>query len=282
MAEATYRPDGRKIRELMQKRRWTQEKLAKKAGVSVRTISSMERAADDPSVRCTEDSIKEVARAFRMMGKMKDGWLRLVLPDAGSDQWAVDPRTGKGLAARQAATFTRAGIITATDGFDLNSFTDLVERNPEGDIIVINTWIESFETIRPVLKRALQKDVRRRVAVYRLAEGSKAAGRRAEELPGDNVTASFGHTNARIASFLARDLTPEQRGRVAVYDMEEMPRFSIHAAGESCLVGFYWLATTATKGPHLRIDGRDGPFARFVWEYIEQVRAANREGTRHG
>lgn len=272
MAEPTFRPDGRSIRDLMDRLDLTQEALAERAGVGLRTIQSMEAAVGDQTIRHKWTTLQAVANALGLKGE--NAWREIVVEDVETDSGRRDSLPGRVPSARDAATLSHAGILAATDEFDGETFAEMVRRT-SGDIVIINTWIETFEGIRPILKEVLVGSNNRRVAIYRLKAGADAAERRARELPADNVTASFEYTNARIDSFLTKDLTAEQRGRVTVHDMKEMPRFTIHAAGESCLVGFFWLTTTAARGPHLRIDGRVGGFARHVWEYIDHVRRTN-------
>jgi len=148
-----------------------------------------------------------------------------------------------------------------------------------GNIRVLNTWIYNVSELTVHFKEALQHD-KTNIEISYLSPKSDFVSRRAEELglTSEDVANRI-HTNRDDLAFFLKNLTPEKRSRVKVFEFDAMPRVLIHTNGERGFVGFFWPETMAVQSPQFFIRGKSQSFPAAVWSYYDYITSRRREVT---
>lgn len=241
-------PNGQEVRRHRGEVQKTQQELADAAGVSKTTVENVERGKS-----CIWGTLVNIAAGFkRKFGRAVEAAELMESVVAGSALGLDD-----------------SGIARCFERLDRSDYAQLLKGCPAGPVVVINTWIENFRDISGMLADALRDDPGLSIELIQLKDDPEVIQPRAAELDRD-VSSRIRGESERIRDFLAA-LKPAERERVQVLTIDFTPKFSLYAVGDSCLVGFFWPEKLAVNQPQLLVRGREGYFAREVWDYIAAV-----------
>lgn len=159
-----------------------------------------------------------------------------------------------------------AGIFNAYNSFSQVGLDDFFDRTNER-IRILQTWFPTADPFPPAFIRAVKRGVF--VDILLLDPASEVAKQRLRDFHRSEQSPLPNLSVETIYSVLDRNRCPTDKVTIRYY--RNVPPFSMYAADDRMLMGFYWLYAGSTAGPNIEIRSESSIFSVYINRTFQHI-----------